>query len=140
MKKFICLVLAIVFVFSLSGCGIFKTEEEPCSNGHSFTITYTNSCIEDGFKVLTCSVCGLIEKYEAIATGHQLNKNECINCGYKAKRISQFSLEYRKEIAKEIELIAPFYSDVDTLIEIGKLYMQTKRENENKPPLAACPS
>lgn len=74
MKRIICFILATIFILSMASCENSNepTETEaPCGNGHSFTITYTNDCETDGYKISTCSVCGFEQKEEAKATGHE---------------------------------------------------------------------
>ena len=134
MKRIICFVLATIFILSMSSCKNSNepTETEvPCGNGHSFTITYTNDCETDGYKISTCSVCGFEQKEEAKATGHEFKKNYCVNCDFKATKIEELPLEYRQKLAEEIKLIAPFSSDLESLSYFCDIYILTLKDLKN---------
>lgn len=86
MKRIICFILALSFIFCFYGCESDSNISEnspknknnnesienvdPCANGHTFMISYTNSCEDDGYKISKCSVCNFEKKEEAKATGH----------------------------------------------------------------------
>ena len=133
MKKIICLLLAIAFVLPLSGCDSLIgmiTPEDPCNDGHTFSISYTNTCESDGYKISKCSVCNFEKKEEAKATGHNYDKNICSICNYEEKLIGNIPLKTRKEMASELLKMAPCISDIDSFKSVCSLYRQTQEDLE----------
>lgn len=76
MKKIVSFILATILILAMVSCEsqieLIETEE-PCPDGHVYKIKYTNTCESDGYKIYTCSGCGLTEQKKAKAIGHKFN-------------------------------------------------------------------
>lgn len=118
-KKIIAILLTCLTAFSLiftTSCSFPKFSEIFCKHEYSEEVTTKPTCVKDGEKTLTCTLCGKVIKEKVDATGHTVVKDNAVapTC-VKAGKTQGERCSVCNVVVKEQEFVPAFGHDLQTI-------------------------
>lgn len=118
-KKIIAILLTCLTAFSLiftTSCSFPKFSEMFCKHKYSEEVTTKPTCVKDGEKTLTCTLCGKVIKEKVDATGHTVVEDKAVapTCDKNGKTQGE-RCGVCNVVLKEQEIVPAFGHDLEII-------------------------
>ena len=135
MKRIICFVLSIIFIFSMASCENSNKQsetEDPCAKGHSFVLTNSDLyCYKDGTNTYTCTICKEEKKENAKAVKHDFINDKCKYCDSPSEPIKILNLKMTRSSSKYYRVSCQAKNDSPFNMKFISVYFYALQKQEN---------